>query len=192
MSPERKSDIHLNKQDFLKGNSVEVAKRAEYRAKTFLNRHSDLIFQETANLIAQKEYDSALNNYLTRRENGLANDEESEKPGIIIYVSPIEAKNILDYVEKEYGPVKKDQVKVYSEKLSSLRFPKGVFYMVDGGLGGGMCQFYREQTTEDTMVSGRMKYPFAAKQENIVRIEGKAGELWQNPDYRWDGTPKGK
>lgn len=172
------------KPGFLIGRSAEIAHQAEGKVRELLGRHLDIVSPGIVNIIAQREAASARQDYEQKRQEGRANDNYSQKPGITIYLTG-EAKHILVEVLEESGRhIPEEHVEQTSENVWKLRFPRGVYNM---GFGG--ASFY-EEAAEDWERTNEAEKPFSMPYDAVVRIEGDNDELWQNVHYNWDGTLK--
>lgn len=172
------------KPELLAGSSVEIARQVENRVRELLGRHADLVGPVLVDLIAQRESQSALQEYGKRRLEGHANDNWSHQPGITVYVTP-EAKELMVKVfKREAYPVTEDQIEPVNPNMWAFRFPRGVYSM---GMGG--CQLYLE-AAKDWYKSNKAEKPFVLGYDDILRVEGDSNELWQNWNYQWDGNPR--
>ncbi len=162
--------------------SLGVAKQAEDSTRQLLGRHSDLLTPVAIDLIAEREYKSALEQHARKRYEGRANDNYSYHPGLMLYVTPTTKDLLFTVFKKAEYPVTEDQVIPVTSTMQAIRFPRAIYGM---GLGG--CQIYLE-AAEDWEKSNLAEKPFALGYRDVIRIEGDANELWQNWDYKWDGT----
>lgn len=180
------SEHMLPKPDLLLGRVGEVGDNRETEIQELLSRHSDLITDNIANQIAMREAKRAREEYLKSRLEGHANDNISKAPGITIYVTD-EAKAVLtSKFEQALYPVPKQAWKPIANGVWEISFAKGIYQM---GFGG--CQFYQEADDDYFKGgSGNARLPFVARYDDVIRVEGDSGELWQNVNYSWDGTPK--
>jgi hypothetical protein len=162
--------------EFLRGNSVEVGKRAEGHVRRLLSKYQDLVDPQVVNSIAEREKNQATQRYLERRAAGLANDSYSKGEGITLY---------LIFSEEESKAFKNLRLNKKAKKVDGMvrgvftvDFPHGTFAMPDEG-----ASFTPNKARNP---SGGFYIPYPC----VIRVEGRHGELWQNPDYNWDGSDK--
>lgn len=168
---------HGPSQELLKGKSDEVARRARATAERILRRNNFLIDHNTSDAIAENEEALARQKYLEKRATGLANDFHSKEPGITIYLTR-EGKLILETIGKRQKfntPFEPSPELPFPNKFS-VEFPTGIF-----SAPPEQWVFFAAERT---------KKRFMLSKDLVVRIEGKHGELWQNPNFNWDGILK--
>ncbi|KKR49647.1 MAG: hypothetical protein UT84_C0022G0010 [Candidatus Curtissbacteria bacterium GW2011_GWA1_40_16] len=173
--------------DLLKGQTESVANDTENRVKELLGRHQDLVAPSVAQQIIEREVSRAVQEYGAKRLEGRANDNYSKAPGVTIYMTNEAKVAISALFDREPGySIPPEQWRSLPNNIWEVSFPRGIYSM-----GGGGCQFYQEADDDfDRGRRDRVRRPFTAGYDDIVRVEGKSGELWQNANYNWDGTPK--
>lgn len=172
------------KPELLVGRSTEVVKGAEQKARELLGRHPSLVAGEVVDLIAKREAALALQEYGKNRLDGHANDNYSQHPGLTAYLTRQGCERIVKMCEREGYPIPDTQIEEVTPYLVALRLPIGVYSM-----GMGSAQFYQEASS-DWEQSHRANKPFALDYNDVIRVEGKINELWQNVNFQWDGTPR--
>ena len=170
--------------ELLVGRSAEVAEVAGQRARELLTRHLGLVAPEVVELIAQREAGLAGQEYVRRRNEGKANDDYSQRPGLIAYLTPQGCQKVVETCKKAGYAIVPTQFERVNRNLVALQLPRGVY-----SIGGGGAKFYQE-ASDDWEFSNRAEKPFLLEYDDVIRIEGSADELWQNDTYQWDGTPK--
>jgi hypothetical protein len=135
--------------------------------------HGDIEAAETA-VYYRKVYD-----IMEQRDAGLMNDEHSIAPGITALVKDID----IECLEKiKDAPFALEEVESPEGWLFRLSFPEGAYRLKKGVVElGGSAVF------ENGEIIGMSKH-WSGAPDQIIRIEGHSGELWQNPDYYADGT----
>ncbi len=163
---------------FTESKSAELQQRTHTAVRDMLKRHSGLIGPEIVDLISQREGKKAAEDFISARLGGLANDNSSERPGLVLYVKP-EVKDEIVEKRKERGEIIADaQIIEINPNLFSIIFPD-IRYTESVGA----VLFYKVAGEQDI---SHMALDF----DKIVRIEGYKNELWQNRDYNWNGTTK--
>ena len=173
--------------EFLVGRMEAVASQTEGKVREILSRHADLVAEGVVEQIVAREVSRSKEEYAAQRLEGHANDNNSKTPGITIYMTDEAKVAIAELFKREVGySVPQEQWRSLPNNIWEISFTSGIYSM---GMGG--CQFYQEADA-NFMEGGRDKVrrPFTARYDDIVRVEGKSGELWQNVNYNWDGTPK--
>lgn len=161
---------------------VEAGKSAAQAAIQFLDRHRGVLSSEQIRIIVRREKEIAEERYLESRGASRVNENFSRNPGMTLFVTT-EGKNRAIVLCRDHDyPVSADQISSAPNGIWVLKFPKGIYIMSRGG-----AQFYQEGNMRNL---DRSKKPFVLDYDDVLRVEGDSGELWQNRDYDWDGRPK--
>ena len=144
------------------------------------DRYPKLIPDEIATELIGRESNRATLDYQDRRKVGLENDLCSEAPGLTLLVTPSGKDSILKQCNERAYPVPFDQIIAENHGWTFV-FPRGV-YMT----GHGNIRFFQEAKPDTTVC----EKSFDLNPEQIIRIVGYAGELWQNPAYDWQTGEK--
>lgn len=172
-------------QELLRGRSEEIGRRAQSLAQRLLARHPAHIDSHTAEIVASRERELAIQKYLERRKAGLANDLYSKEPGITLYLTEEGKEEIVKVgKEKKFDVYFKQYVEMAPGTVLT-EFPTGVFAASPPSLF-----FAAETVVAKKRLTEKGKKRFTLQNESVVRVEGKHGELWQNPHYNWDGSKK--
>lgn len=130
---------------------------------------------------------SVLLEYGRQVQNQFHSEDFSRQPGIRIYLTSDGIKRATDTFKRFNYSIPKTQSLL--PNLLVLSFPKGIYLM-----GREACQFYQdvsevwEGVSRGTPRLGLANKPFLLPYTAVVRVEGKAGEFWQNWDFKWDGS----
>lgn len=173
--------------ELLVGRVEAVASQTEGTVRGLLSRHKDLVAEGIAEQIVAREVSRAKEEYATQRLEGHANDNFSKTPGVTIYMTDEAKVAISALFEREGGyAISAEQWRSLPNDVWEVSFDKGIYSM---GMGG--CQFYQEADANfNEGGRDKVRKPFTARYNDVIRVEGKSGELWQNVDYNWDGSPK--
>lgn len=169
----------------------EAGQSAIAAAQEFLDRHADLIDHDAAAMIKDREFATAYKDVETGRQEGRLNDECSEAPGLTLFLTgdavarlreraverTEEAPYLAGYVTA-IEPVDPDGT------VHSLRLPMGE-YAVPSGMGA--IQIHGIVVPER---SPSLHHPILLGLEEVVRVEGDSGEVWQSPWLMPNGTPR--
>lgn len=172
--------------EILQGRSEEIGRRAELNAKNLFERNSAFIDPRTGEIVAEREKELAVQKYLEKRKAGLANDLNSKEPGMTLCVTQ-EGKERLEKIGKrrKFDVTFRQTVETRPDEYL-VEFPTGIFAetFLEGFFAAETYQAKKHGAFEST------KKRFNLRNEFIIRIEGKHGELWQNPNFNWDGSKK--
>ena len=171
--------------ELLIGNSAEVGENAERSAKIFLSRHTDLVAPGLMELIAGREQQLAIEIYKEKRIMGYANDNRSLSPGLDLFISPAMVRRLLGLFTKNGFPFPATAVHI-NEYLQVMNLPSAIYSAGFGGIQFGL------QASKDFNITGKYEFPFKTEYHEVVRIEGAENTLWQNANYKWNGTPKSR
>lgn len=153
---------------------------------SFLGDHSDLVDKSTFEEILSRELVKAQQEYKQLRLEERANDQISRKPGITVYLRYPGLIAAVHKCEKFGYPIPEEQIQQeITPYASKIVFPSGIYSM---GMGGG--QFYQEADPDFIERTGAQSKPFTMYYADVIRVEGADGELWQNVNFKWDGSPK--
>lgn len=172
------------------------ANQARINAEIFLEPHlqAGRLTEDQAKEIMEAEETNAIEEYILSRNNGLRNDNSSLiSTGLTIWLSA-RGKTCIDSLERELRPIPEpchtgsvDDNNRGSD-LYRLSLPLGAY--IDRR---GKVMIFEEAelgnhvgVSSRVVVSGRglMQLPY----DGVVRIEGNGGELWQNFEFKPDGT----
>lgn len=175
------------KPELLVGRVEAVASRTQSEVSELLGRHKDLIPEGVATQVVAREVTRAREEYASSRLEGHSNDNFSKTPGITIYMTDEAKVAISALFERESGyTIPAAQWRPLPNGVWEVSFDRGIYSM---GMGG--CQFYQEADANfNEGGRDKVRKPFTARYDDIVRVEGKSGELWQNVNFNWDGTAK--
>lgn len=124
---------------------------------------------------------------MEQREAGLMNDEHSIAPGVTAFlrggqdISCIEEKKEKTSLDFQYEAQELDTV---SGKVLRLRFPKGGYRIKSKYVRLG------EDIAFEAKGIAMLTKTLEVTTDEVIRIEGDAGELWQNPSCLPDGTTR--
>lgn len=160
------------------GKSAEIAAATKERVLEMLGRHTELVAPHIAKDVATREADYEARAYVHRRMEGYENDSGTYDPGIQIFFTTAQKKDIMERTTIQAGEFKESTPGVWS-----LDCPKGVFYYVPDR---GVVQIFREEG--DFKRTGEGLKPLRLPYDSLLRIEGAKGAYWANAEY----TPAGK
>jgi len=167
----------MNTPEVANQSTKDIIETTRLRTTELLQRNRDLIAPSITAQILNRE----INDILRKRSN----DNSSDQPGLTLYTNSNGKAYILRESSANDYPIEEDQFSRGDGAMWTLRLPEGTFLM---GMGG--CQFYVESPDFEKTKKGN--YPFGMHYEDVIRVEGDSGELWQNNYFNWDGTAKTK
>ena len=148
--------------------------------RELLDRYPELIPDETARELMGRESNRVTLEYHGRRKAGLENDPCSQAPGLTVLVTPSGKDSILKQCGECAYPVPFGQIIAETNGWNFV-FPRGVYV-----IGNGNIRFFQEAKPDTTAC----EKSFDLNPEQIIRIVGRVGELWQNPGYDWQTNEK--
>ena len=148
--------------------------------RELLDRYPELIVDKTAKELIGRESQRVTLDYQARRKAGLENDQHSEAPGLSVLVTPSGKNSILEQCDECGYPVPFDQIAAEASGWLFI-FPRGIYVT-----GNGSIRFFQEAKSDMTVC----EKSFNLNPEQIIRIVGRLGELWQNPEYDWQTDEK--
>ncbi len=148
---------------------------------------------EVLSQIAAEEETVAIEKFRTEREAGLHNDTRSITKGLTALVRQyVKAHYESRFPEPQASLMSPcfDEVAESDEgvRFYNMRIPDGVFVCDNEG---PTIHFYTAAShvgLSGIIPSHEAKNRIPASQYDVIRIEGDAGELWQNPRYNSDST----
>lgn len=169
----------------------ELADRRAFRMADLLIRYvSDEgpIPREGYRAILANEREEEVAEFLAKREAGLANDERSTSKGltarIIEWTEPFfTSEEVREMLAGGY--ILDDAGQLGDLQLRTLTLPEGFYEETVVGI-----RFSVRGYVDETRVVGNMKDSFMIDRQNVVRIVGFNGDLWQNPRYNPNGTKR--
>ena len=164
----------------LVGKSAEIAAATKARVLEILGRSSDLVPPHIAENVASREADFESRAYVHRRMEGHENDSQTFDPGIHIFFTTAQKKDILERTTIQAGEFKESSPGVWC-----LDCPQGVFYYVPDR---GVVQIFREEG--DFKRTGEGLNPLRLPYDSLLRIEGAKGAYWANAGYTPDGKKR--
>ena len=157
--------------------SREEVKSAIKKAREFLIPHLGTITPSQLHQIAHDEGALALENYKSKRYEGELFDLQSREPGISLFAPLETVEHIRNYYLLIHDIKLAGKVETQvNERLWKMDLKNGTYRLVARWV--------------EVKVDADWKHQVIVENNQVVRIEGKSGELWQNKSYAWDGTPK--
>ena len=147
----------------------------------------DVLFE-----IASVEEQEAQEKYKAERDAGKHNDLMSEYPGLTALIKPQVKEQYISWIKPITGGTISftdptfEEVGSIDNPLLQMRLAEGVFSIEENGIA--MNFFVEAVTYNGTVMRGKEGTKFRASKWDVVRIEGDAGELWQNPGYKPNGS----
>jgi hypothetical protein len=161
------------------GKSSEIAQKAREEAAAVLAFGSGLITKRNAGLLIGRFAERRVSDYLQARRDGDENDSGTLNPGITIFVTPDQKSSFL-----EHG-ILGDPFEEESRGLWSTYYPTGMFYYVPDK---GIFRFARGERHKFGFSNGDGAIgAFTLGHDDLVRVEGDDGTLWQNCNFKPDG-----
>lgn len=169
----------------------EAGNKAVAAARPLLDRHPDLVSRAIVARVLAAEYKQAAKQVTTGRREGLLSDGASEAPGISVFFSRQGLENLRQAIE-ERG----DRSPHLAHYAASMRpvDPEATIYELALPEGSYLAaepqiQLYGYAEMRDGEVT-RYQNPMLLASSGVIRIVGDHGEVWQNPAFQPDGTPK--
>lgn len=170
--------------------AVEVAEKAAEAAAKMLERHKELLGPGLIEQVVKIEWELARDEALQAREEGRMNDNRSIGLGFTAFITSEAVERL-----RQYG--QENDVAYFETYLSTaeaveetadvyrIRFAEGVYMM---GFGG--ASIYGKAVLQEPGYWIDEEDPMSIGYSHIIRIEGDAGELWQNWERNPDGSKK--
>lgn len=156
--------------------------QAESAARNIFRRHMDYLGPQLVKLMLDNEIEMARQEWLDR-ESGFYNNTRSTEPGLTIFANVDVMPGIIGSAASRNFRIDDDAVAQVG-RLHAFHLQTGVYWAAGGGIA-----IDPDPGPDWKTLSA---WPgFSLGYDEVVRIEGNAGEVWQNENYTWDGNLKG-
>jgi hypothetical protein len=138
--------------------------------------------------ILANEREEAVTELLAMRESGLSNDERSTSKGLTaLIIEGTESFFTSEEIREMLGGgyTLDDAGQLGDLQLRTLTLPEGFYEETAVGV-----RFSVRGYVDEIRVVGDRNDSFMIDHQNVVRVVGLEGDLWQNPRYNPDGTKR--
>lgn len=101
----REPEHQLSSPDQFLGKMAGVGESAAQNTREFLQQHADLVPVDVIEQIATCEHSMAVDDFKRRRQEGLANENYCDKPGIKVYFTEAGKQAVMTVTAKAGYPI---------------------------------------------------------------------------------------
>lgn len=165
----------------------QAGEDAASRVHNALREYGDVVTPEQIEAIKAKKYTLAFEAMKRAREDGRHFDMYSSAPGVRVIMTEIACDHLLDLFARQQdlgqysGNIRALDI---SEGLYELRLDAGTFFVAFGE-----CQMHGH-VTYDGKTFDKVSDPFIIPIDEVLRIEGDSGEVWQNTSFDFEEFSK--